>query len=332
MQHTEPVEFKENTDGSYNMEGLIALCNLGGINWGAINNKEDMLEYAYVGVRALDNILSMQYYPFTAAKRHNDLYRPIGVGITGLAYWLAKNGLRYDNCYELLDEWADFWSYSLIKASVELAQERGACEGIQNTKWGRGLFPVDYYPVKVDTITPKVNRQHWEELRPLLKEYGIRNATVMALMPGETSSKVSGRGTTNGVEPVRSYIVQKGGKSSKAKFVLPELERLKDNYDLVWEWKGCSQLIKTYAILQKYVDQGISCNTYYNKLNFDGERVPFNVVFQDILDAYSYGLKTLYYNNNQDDNELEDNKSKTAKVIQTPAEEAEDDYCESCTL
>ena len=325
-QHTEPVKIIHNDDGTQSIDGLVALCNLGGINWGPIKAKEDFIHIAEVGVRALDNILSMQYYPFEASRKHNEMYRPIGVGITGFAYWLARNGLKYDNCYKLLDEWADYWSYAVTLASVNLAKERGHCGAYANTKWARGIMPVDIVPDAVNEIIPHQVRSHWEELRPMLKQYGIRNASLMALMPAETSAKISGRGTTNGVEPVRGLIVSKGGKSSKGKFVVPEFEKLKDNYDLVWEWEGCSQLIKTYAILQKYVDQAISGNTYYNKNNFPDEKIPLKLVASTIVDAYKYGLKTLYYNNN-DDSVKEFNVSNEVSAVLD-----DDASCEACTL
>ena len=328
---TEPVKFNYSEDGSMNMEGLIALCNLGGINWGLINDKNEFKDIAYVGLRALDNILSSQFYPFKASKRHNDLYRPVGIGITGLAYWLAKNGLTYSNCYEKLDEYMDMFSYSIVRASVLLAKERGHCEGYRNTKWSLGKFPVDNVAPATNEIVQHKVRPHWEELRPVMKEYGVRNASMIALMPAETSSKTSGHGTTNGVEPIRALIVSKGGKSSKGKFVAPELHKLKDKYDMVWEWQGCSQLIRTYAILQKYTDQAISCNTYYKKTNFPGDVIPGEVILKDILDAYRFGIKSLYYNNNEDSNE-EQVKSKTEAVQEVPSNDGEEEYCESCVL
>ena len=328
---TEPVKLVYNDDGSMNMEGLIALCNLGGINWGAIEQKEDFEQIAYVGLRALDNILSMQTYPFEASRKHNALFRPVGIGIIGLAYWMAKNNVTYSTCYELLDEYADYFAYSITKASIDLAREKGACEGYNRTKWSQGKFPVDNVAPATNEIVQHKVRQHWEELRPLLKEFGIRNSSLAAMMPAETSAKISGRGTTNGIEPVRSLVISKGGKSSKAKFVVPGLPELKDKYDLVWEWQGCSQLIKTYAILQKYTDQAMSCNTYYKKDRFPGGIIPGNVILKDILDAYRYGIKSLYYNNNDDTvDEVQDNKP-AIQQVQKP-EEAEEEHCESCTL
>ena len=331
-QHTEPLKYVTKEDGSETIEGLIALCNLGGINFGLINNIKDLEEICMVTVRAIDNLLDLQYYPFEAARLHNELYRPMGIGITGLAYWLAKNDLTYSNCYELLDEWVDFWSYSIIKASMELSREKGACKGFKSTKWSQGILPVDNYAKAVDEIYKPPERDHWNYIRENIQEYGIRNATLMAIMPSETSAKISGRGTTNGVEPIRDFIVQKGGKSSKGKFVAPELSTLRDKYDLVWSWTGCTQLIYTYAIIQKYVDQSLSANSYYGKNKFPGGKIPVKTIIKDITLAIKYGLKSLYYNNNDDDN----TELFNGNMIVSPQQEVtlydDDNDCESCKL
>ena len=331
-QHTEPLKYVTKEDGSETIEGLIALCNLGGINFGLINNIKDLEEICMVTVRAIDNLLDLQYYPFEAARLHNELYRPMGIGITGLAYWLAKNDLTYSNCYELLDEWVDFWSYSIIKASMELSREKGACKGFKSTKWSQGILPVDNYAKAVDEIYKPPERDHWNYIRENIQEYGIRNATLMAIMPSETSAKISGRGTTNGVEPIRDFIVQKGGKSSKGKFVAPELSTLRDKYDLVWSWTGCTQLIYTYAIIQKYIDQSLSANSYYGKNKFPGGKIPVKTIIKDITLAIKYGLKSLYYNNNDDDN----TELFNGNMIVSPQQEVtlydDDNDCESCKL
>ena len=331
-QHTEPLKYVTKEDGSETIEGLIALCNLGGINFGLINNIKDLEEICMVTVRAIDNLLDLQYYPFEAARLHNELYRPMGIGITGLAYWLAKNDLTYSNCYELLDEWVDFWSYSIIKASMELSREKGACKGFKSTKWSQGILPVDNYAKAVDEIYKPPERDHWNYIRENIQEYGIRNATLMAIMPSETSAKISGRGTTNGVEPIRDFIVQKGGKSSKGKFVAPELSTLRHKYDLVWSWTGCTQLIYTYAIIQKYTDQSLSANSYYGKNKFPGGKIPVKTIIKDITLAIKYGLKSLYYNNNDDDN----TELFNGNMIVSPQQEVilydDDNDCESCKL
>ena len=331
-QHTEPLKYVTKEDGSETIEGLIALCNLGGINFGLINNIKDLEEICMVTVRAIDNLLDLQYYPFEAARLHNELYRPMGIGITGLAYWLAKNDLTYSNCYELLDEWVDFWSYSIIKASMELSREKGACKGFKSTKWSQGILPVDNYAKAVDEIYAPPKRDHWNYIRENIQEYGIRNATLMAIMPSETSAKISGRGTTNGVEPIRDFIVQKGGKSSKGKFVAPELSTLKDKYDLVWDWTGCTQLIQTYAIIQKYTDQSLSANTYYGKNKFPGGKIPVKTIIKDITLAIKYGLKSLYYNNNDDDNTELFNGNMIVSPQQKVILDDDDNDCESCKL
>ena len=332
-QHTEPLKYVVKEDGSETIEGLIALCNLGGINFGLINDIKDLEEICMVTVRAIDNLLDLQYYPFEAARLHNELYRPMGIGITGLAYWLAKNDLNYSNCYYLLDEWVDFWSYSIIKASMELSLEKGACKGFKSTKWSQGILPVDNYAKAVDEIYAPPKRDHWNYIRENIQEYGIRNATLMAIMPSETSAKISGRGTTNGVEPIRDFIVQKGGKSSKGKFVAPELSTLKDKYDLVWDWTGCTQLIQTYAIIQKYTDQSLSANTYYGKNKFPGGKIPVKTIIKDITLAIKYGLKSLYYNNNDDDNtELFNGNMVVSPQQKVTLNDDDDNDCESCKL
>ena len=331
-QHTEPLKYVTKEDGSETIEGLIALCNLGGINFGLINDIKDLEEICMVTVRAIDNLLDLQYYPFEAARLHNELYRPMGIGITGLAYWLAKNDLNYSNCYYLLDEWVDFWSYSIIKASMELSLEKGACKGFKSTKWSQGILPVDNYAKAVDEIYAPPKRDHWNYIRENIQEYGIRNATLMAIMPSETSAKISGRGTTNGVEPIRDFIVQKGGKSSKGKFVAPELSTLKDKYDLVWDWTGCTQLIQTYAIIQKYTDQSLSANTYYGKNKFPGGKIPVKTIIKDITLAIKYGLKSLYYNNNDDDNTELFNGNMIVSPQQKVILDDDDNDCESCKL
>ena len=332
-QHTEPLKYVVKEDGSETIEGLIALCNLGGINFGLIDDIKDLEEICMVTVRAIDNLLDLQYYPFEAARLHNELYRPMGIGITGLAYWLAKNDLNYSNCYYLLDEWVDFWSYSIIKASMELAREKGACKGFKSTKWSQGILPVDNYAKAVDEIYTSPKRDHWNYIRENIQEYGIRNATLMAIMPSETSAKISGRGTTNGVEPIRDFIVQKGGKSSKGKFVAPELSALKNKYDLVWDWTGCTQLIQTYAIIQKYTDQSLSANTYYGKNKFPGGKIPVKTIIKDITLAIKYGLKSLYYNNNDDDNtELFNGNMVVSPQQKVTLNDDDDNDCESCKL
>ena len=324
---TKPLDRVYNPeDKTYKQEGLIALCNLGGVNWGSISKPEDFEEYVYVGLRALDNLLSFQSHPFPAAEEHNRLFRPLGIGITGLAYWVAKNDLTYSNCYEELDKWMQHYNYYIIKASVKLSKERGACEGFKDTKWSKGCLPKDFVTNSYMKLFDYEECLDWDSLRNEIVEHGLRNASLMAMFPSETSAKVSGSGTTNGIEPIRELAIQKGGKNSQAIFVAPECNILKDKYDRIWDHKDNSALIKTYAVIQRYTDQAISCNTYYNKSNYPYGKVPYDVILKDFYLHYSLGGKTLYYNNNYD-GQSKDLIDGNEIIIESVS-----DDCESCKL
>lgn len=332
---TADLEFKyDSTTEKYDIDGLIALCNLGGINWGAVNSPDDFYDIADVMMNAIDNILSYQEHPFGAAKRHNNLFRPIGLGITGFAYWLAKNNLSYNNNYELTDYWMQTYSHAVIKASIELAKKRGPCEGWTDTKWAECILPLDIRKPALEDIIPHKEYYDWDKIRNEVKKYGVRNASMIALFPAETSAKISGSGTTNGIEPVRALIQSKGGKETVAKFTVPELIRLKDKYDIVWDWKNNEGYIKTVAVLQKYTDQAISANTYTNRKNFSNDKVPVTSIINELYLAYAYGLKTLYYNNNQDtmDVSLYNGDSQTKAEVVEPVASQEEEHCESCSL
>lgn len=324
---TKPLDRVYNPeDKTYKQDGLIALCNLGGVNWGSISKPEEFEEYVYVGLRALDNLLSFQSHPFPAAEEHNRLFRPLGIGITGLAYWVAKNDLTYSNCYEELDKWMQHYNYYIIKASVKLSKERGACEGFKDTKWSKGYLPKDFVTSSYMKLFDYEECLDWDSLRNEIVKCGLRNASLMAMFPSETSAKVSGSGTTNGIEPIRELAIQKGGKNSQAIFVAPECNILKDKYDRIWDHKDNSALIKTYAVIQRYTDQAISCNTYYNKSNHPDGKVPYDVILKDFYLHYSLGGKTLYYNNNYD------GQSKDLIDGNEIVVESVSDDCESCKL
>lgn len=319
---------------TYTQEGLIALCNLGGINWGSIDSPEEFEEIAYVGLRAIDNILSYQEHPFPAAEEHNELFRPVGIGITGFAYWLAKNDLKYSNCYETLDTWMQHFSYAIISASNQLAEERGPCKGWKDTKWSKGILPFDHTTKFYEDWMPHEDKLDWDTLRAKLVNTGIRNASLMALFPAETSAKISGSGTTSGIEPIRELIIQRGGKNKQAKFVVPELARLKDKYERVWDFKDNSAYIRTCGVFQKYVDQAISVNTYYDKTNYPNNKIPQSVVNSDIYLHYNLGGKTLYYNNNLDGQKehIMDSSDVIKSDITIIADIDDDDDCVACKL
>ena len=332
---TEPIRKVYNPETeTYTQEGLIALCNLGGVNFGSVDKPEDLLRIVKVGHRALDNLLSYQEHPFPAARRHNELFRPLGIGITGLAYWMARHDFNYSNCYHELDKWMQYFSYAAIDASVELAKERGKCLGYEDTKWSEGKLPMDMVNDYYEKFMPHVDHIDWDSLRAKLSKYGIRNASLLAMFPAETSAKVSGSGTTNGIEPIRELLIAKGGKNKRAIFVVPELKRLKNKYDRVWDNLDNTSLIKTYGVIQKYTDQAISCNTYYNKSNYPSGKIPNEIINYDIFLHKALGGKTLYYNNNYDgqSQSFMDGKDIISGGDVTIVTSSDEDDCESCKL
>ena len=332
---TEPIRKVYNPEAeTYTQEGLIALCNLGGVNFGAVDKPEDLLRIVKVGHRALDNLLSYQEHPFPAARRHNELFRPLGIGITGLAYWMARHDLNYSNCYHDLDKWMQYFSYAAINASIELAKERGKCLGYEDTKWSEGKLPMDMVNDYYEKFMPHIDHVDWDSLRAKLSKYGIRNASLLAMFPAETSAKVSGSGTTNGIEPIRELLIAKGGKNKRAIFVVPELKRLKNKYDRVWDNLDNTSLIKTYGVIQKYTDQAISCNTYYNKSNYPSGKIPNEIINYDIFLHKALGGKTLYYNNNYDgqSQSFMDGKDIISGGDVTIVTGSDEDDCESCKL
>tara|TARA_A100001015_G_scaffold300617_1_gene386305 strand:- start:1092 stop:3395 length:2304 start_codon:yes stop_codon:yes gene_type:complete len=315
-------------------EGEIALCTLSAINWGNIKSPNDFQKPCELAVRGLDALLDYQNYPVIAAENATMYRRPIGVGIINLAYWLAKNDTTYqDPNLELVDEYAEAWSYYLIKASVDLAKEQKACIGIHETKYSKGITPNMTYKTDLDELIPHVERLNWDELRKDLQEYGIRNSTLMALMPAETSAQISN--ATNGIEPPRSFVSIKQSKDGVLKQVVPGIHKLRNKYDLLWDQKSPQGYLKICAVLQKYIDQGISVNTSYNPTFFEDEKIPMSTMIQDLLMFYKFGGKQLYYFNTFDgQGEIDLNKmngiDKTRDEFET--EEEYEEYCESCVL
>jgi len=281
-------------------EGEIALCTLSAINWGAFKHPADMQKACDLAVRGLDALLSYQNYPILAAQIATNNRRPLGVGIINLAYFLAKHDVSYSNpdALELVDTWAQHWSYYLIKASADLAVEQGACPLSNETKYSDGVLPVDTYKRDLDELVAHTDKVDWSGLREQLKETGIRNSTLMALMPAETSAQISN--ATNGIEPPRSYVSVKQSKDGILKQVVPEFRRLKNKYELLWDQKSPEGYLKIMAVLQKYIDQGISVNTSYNPQFFEDEKIPMSVMLQHLLMFYKYGGKQLYYFNTYD--------------------------------
>jgi ribonucleoside-diphosphate reductase alpha chain len=313
-------------------EGEISLCTLSAINWGNVRCPADFQKACELAVRGLDALLSYQNYPIVAAQLSTEKRRPIGVGIINFAYWMAKHDLSYQDItpegLELIDEYAEAWAYYLTKASADLAIEMGTISGINETKYGQGITPNQTYKKDLDELVKHKERQDWKGLRKQLKATGIRNSTLMALMPSETSAQIAN--ATNGIEPPRSLISVKQSKHGVLKQVVPEYRRLKNKYDLLWDQKSPEGYLKIMAVLQKYIDQGISVNTSYNPVFFEDEKIPMSVLLQHLLMFYKYGGKQLYYFNTFDgQGELDTDKMTEAPLAQG---EIDDEDCESCKI
>ena len=309
--------------------GEISLCTLAAINWGNIKDPQGFERPAEILVRALDELLDYQDYPVLAAERSTMNRRPLGVGIINFAYWMAKNDMTYSAPnLDMIDEWTEAWSYYLIKASNQLAKEKGSCKLNYQTKYSQGIVPNDTYKKDVDELVQHKERMDWSSLRENLKEYGIRNSTLMALMPSETSSQISN--ATNGIEPPRALVSIKQSKHGVLKQVVPSIFKLKNKYELLWDQKSPKGYLSICAVLQKYVDQGISVNTSYNPQFFEDEKIPMSELLTDLITFYKYGGKQLYYFNTYDGATDEVEEPSHPYVSQDdPLDEEE---CESCVL
>jgi ribonucleoside-diphosphate reductase alpha chain len=309
-------------------KGEISLCTLSAINWGLINDPKDFEKYCHLAVRSLDALLDYQDYPILAAQRSTMNRRPLGVGIINLAYFLAKRGLKYDDAaLDTVDEYTEAWSYYLIKASADLAREKGTCYKNLETKYGHGILPIDTYKKEVDELIKHKERMPWKQLREQLLKDGIRNSTLMAIMPAETSAQIGN--ATNGIEPPRALVSYKQSKDGVMAQVVPQIHNLKNKYDLLWDQKGPEGYIKIMAVIQKYVDQGMSINTSYNPAQYEDNKVPMSEMMKDLITFYKYGGKQLYYFNTND-LANEDESTMERGDFDTDAEYEE--YCDSCTL
>ncbi|EKB22280.1 ribonucleoside-diphosphate reductase 1 subunit alpha [Aeromonas veronii AMC35] len=280
--------------------GEIALCTLSAFNLGAIEKLEDLEEMADLAVRALDALLDYQDYPIPAAKKGSMGRRTLGIGVINYAYYLAKNGARYSDGTGLALTHRTFEAiqYYLLKASVQLAREFGPCPLFGETTYAQGILPIDTYKKDLDALCNEPLHLDWESLREEIKSVGLRNSTLTALMPSETSSQISN--ATNGIEPPRGLVSVKASKDGILKQVVPEYDRLKDQYELLWKQPSVDGYLQLVGIMQKFVDQAISANTNYDPARFEGNKVPMKQLLKDLLTAYKYGLKTLYYHNTRD--------------------------------
>lgn len=281
-------------------DGEIALCTLSAFNLGAISDLAELEELADLAVRSLDSLLDYQDYPIPAAYSASIARRTLGVGVINYAYYLAKNGVKYSDgsANGLTHRTFEAIQFYLLKASNKLAQERGPCPKFNETTYAQGILPIDTYKKDLDKVCQEPLHLNWEQLRKDIQQYGLRNSTLSALMPSETSSQISN--ATNGIEPPRGHISVKASKDGILKQVVPEYDRLKDQYELLWDIPNNDGYLSLVAIMQKFIDQTISANTNYDPAKFDGGKVPMKVLLKDLLNAYKLGVKTMYYHNTRD--------------------------------
>ena len=314
--------------------GEIALCILYAINVGKIKHLDEMEELCDLAVRGLEELIDYQGYPVRAAERATKARRSLGVGFIGLAHYLAKIGCKYGDpkALQSVHDLTESFQYYLLKASNEIAKEKGACEAFSHTKYSDGILPIDTYKKDVDELVPNNLTYDWETLRTNILQHGLRHSTLSAQMPSESSSVVSN--ATNGVEPPRGYLSIKKSKKGPLKQVVPQYTYLKNNYTLLWDMESNQGYIKILAVMQKFFDQAISGNWSYNPENYPDNEVPVSVMAQDLLTTYKYGWKTSYYQNTYDqkgDDLLED-KKQTLENILAELDNTEEDDCESCKI
>lgn len=319
---TKPINSIDDT------EGEISLCTLAAVNWGSIKSPSDFELPCTLLVRALDALLDYQSYPVISAELSTMNRRPLGIGIINLAYWMVKNNMSYSNPdLDLIDQYTEAWSYYLIKASIDLAREKGPCPKWQETKYGIGVMPLDTYHPNVNNLTSRNPSLNWDKLREDAKEYGIRNSTLMALMPAETSAQISN--STNGIEPPKALVTQKGSKEGVFGQVVPNIKKYGSKFETAWE-VDLNGYLKIVAVLQKWIDMSISANMTYNPLKYPKNKVPMSEMFDHLLWCYTHGIKTLYYFNTFDD--AGDDKGEE-EIEETPETmPLSQDDCESCKL
>jgi len=315
--------------------GEIATCILSAINIGKIKHLDDMKELCDLSVRALDEIIDYQKYPVKAAENFTKNRRSLGIGYIGLAHYLAKHGEHYEDprAWKLIHDLTEAFQYYLIKASVRLAREKGPCEYYHKTKYSQGILPIDTYKKEVDEIVPNNLQYDWESLREKIKKYGMRNSTLSAQMPSESSSVTSN--ATNGIEPPRGYLSIKQSKKGPLKQIVPQYSTLKNNYTLLWDMPGNSGYINIVAVMQKFFDQAISANWSYNPEHYPDNEVPISVMAQDMLTCFKYGHKTAYYQNTYDiktDEVVEEKPKENLESLLDELSNSDESSCESCTI
>jgi ribonucleoside-diphosphate reductase alpha chain len=313
--------------------GEIALCILSAVNVGKVKDDEDFEDLCNLSVRGLEELIDYQNYPVVAAEIGTKARRSLGVGYIGLAHYLAKLGFNYDTqeAWDAVHQLSESFQYFLLKASNEVAKEKGACEYFNRTKYSQGILPIDTYKKDVDEVSSVPLQHDWESLRQSIKEFGIRHSTLTAQMPSESSSVVSN--ATNGIEPPRGFLSIKKSKKGPLKQIVPQYQHLKNNYTLLWDMPSNRGYINIVAVMQKFFDQAISGNWSYNPENYANNEVPVSVMAQDLLTTYKLGWKTSYYQNTYDNktDEVKEDKTSIDDLVKELLEGGEDD-CESCKI
>ena len=326
---TLPTDPIQHIDGA----GEIALCILSAINVGKVKSDEELEELCDLSVRGLDEIIDYQKYPVAAAELSTKARRSLGVGYIGLAHYLAKLGFKYDSqeAWDAVHGLSESFQYYLLKASNQLAKEKGACQYFERTKYSHGILPIDTYKKDVDEISSVEYQHDWETLRRDIMDSGLRHSTLSAQMPSESSSVVSN--ATNGIEPPRGYLSVKKSKKGPLKQIVPQYQTLKNHYTLLWDMPNNAGYINVVAVMQKFFDQAISGNWSYNPENYPDNEVPVSVMAQDLLNTYKYGWKTSYYQNTYDHktDEIKEDKPSLDSLVQELLNSGEDD-CESCKI
>ena len=317
-------------------QGEIALCILSAVNVGKLRSLEEMEELCDLAVRGLDELIDFQNYPISAAEIATKNRRSLGVGFIGLAHYLAKHHANYASpeAAQLVHDLTEHFQYYLIRSTVNLAKEKGACGYSDRTKYSQGILPIDTYKKDVDNIVPNVLSLDWEALRADCLKYGVRNSTLSAQMPSESSSVVCN--ATNGIEPPRGYLSIKKSKKGPLKQIVPSYQTLKSHYTLLWDMEGNAGYINIVAVMQKFFDQAISGNWSYNPKQYPNNEVPVSVMVQDWLNTYKYGWKTSYYQNTYDmsaDEVVdEEPKEETMAELLARLEGVDEDDCDSCKI
>ena len=312
--------------------GEIALCILSAINVGKLKSLDEMEDLADLAVRGLEELIDYQSYPVNAARRSTLSRRSLGIGFIGLAHYLAKKGFKYEdpNAWKEVHKLTESFQYNLLKASNQIAIEKGPCDGFARTKYHDGILPIDTYKKEVDEIVAPEYQYDWDSLRDSIQKHGLRHSTLSAQMPSESSSVVSN--ATNGIEPPRDFLSIKKSKKGPLKQIVPQYNTLKNNYTLLWDMPSNEGYIKIVAVMQKFFDQAISGNWSYNPTQFPNNEIPVSVMAQDFLTTYKYGWKTSYYQNTYDNKKDEDNVEEQLQALLADIDSGSEADCDACNV